>query len=313
MEKEMKKLLIIYNAKAGLDNQHVHFMDALEYLTLHGYEVTVYPVVPQNGLTSEWILKNVGHRFDTAIVCGGDGTLNHAVNGLINENIDYPIGYLPVGSTNDFSKTLYGNGSHGFMDICHWLVGGNVRQFDCGRFNDLYFNYVAGFGAFPMVSYTTPQDMKNSLGYVAYVLSFLQSIPDGLSYNRHCRIIHDGIEEEGNFMFGLVTNTTQVAGVKPSVIRDSSISDGIFEANLVKANLSAIEIAEILRSLNREDYSTDALVTFSFKEATFIFDEEVPWTLDGENGGEVQEVNISVLPKKVSIFVSKDNEETIGE
>lgn len=309
MKDEFRKLLIIYNAKAGLGNQNVHFMKALEYLTVNHYEVTVYPVIPDQGYTSEWIFRNVGHRFDRVIVCGGDGTLNHAVNGMINEHLDYPIGYLPVGSTNDFSKSLYGKGNHTFMDICRWLVEGNVYQFDAGKFNDMYFNYVAGFGAFPMVSYTTPQNMKNSIGYAAYVLNFLQSIPEGLSYNRHCRIIHDGIEEEGHYMFGLVTNSTQVAGVKPSVIRDSSLNDGIFEATLIKAGLSALEIGEIIHSMNDEEYSTSALTTFSFREAEFIFDEEVPWTLDGENGGLVQKAHISVLPKAVSIYVSKDNPE----
>lgn len=307
MEKDLKKLLIIYNAKAGLGNQHVHFMNAIEYLTVHHYEVTVYPIVPEQGITCESIFARVGHRFDHAIVCGGDGTLNHAVNGLINEEIEYPIGYLPVGSTNDFSKSLYGNGNRSFMDICRWLVEGNVYQFDVGKFNDLYFNYVAGFGAFPMVSYTTPQDMKNSLGYVAYILNFLQSIPNGLSYRKHCRIVHDGIEEEGNFMFGLITNTTQVAGVKPSVIRDSSLDDGYFEATIVKSDLSPIEIGEIIHSLNRENFSTKALIKFTFKKASFEFDDEVPWTLDGENGGMVQKADISVIPKAVSIFVPEES------
>lgn len=307
MEKEFKKLLIIYNAKAGLGNQHVHFMSAIEYLTVNHFEVTVYPVVPEEGITSEWILKKVGHNFEYIIVCGGDGTLNHAVNGLINEHITCPIGYLPVGSTNDFSKSLYGNGSHSFIDVCQWLVNGKVYQFDTGKFNDLYFNYVAGFGAFPMVSYTTPQDMKNSLGYLAYVLNFLQSIPDGLSYKKHCRIVHDGVVEEGDFMVGLITNTTQVAGVKPSVIKDSSLDDGVFEATLVKADLSAIEIGQIIHSLNNEDFNTKALIKFSFRNASFSFDGEVPWTLDGENGGMVERAEISVIPKAVSIYVPENS------
>ena len=96
MEKDLKKLLIIYNAKAGLGNQHVHFMNAIEYLTVHHYEVTVYPIVPEQGITCESIFARVGHRFDHAIVCGGDGTLNHAVNGLINEEIEYPIFQVTV-------------------------------------------------------------------------------------------------------------------------------------------------------------------------------------------------------------------------
>ena len=149
--------------------------------------------------------------------------------------------------------------------------------------------------------------MKNSLGYLAYVLNFLQSIPDGLSYKKHCRIVHDGVVEEGDFMVGLITNTTQVAGVKPSVIKDSSLDDGVFEATLVKADLSAIEIGQIIHSLNNEDFNTKALIKFSFRNASFSFDGEVPWTLDGENGGMVERAEISVIPKAVSIYVPENS------
>ena len=308
MTDRFRKLLVIYNAKAGLSSQHVQFVEALEYLARHHYEVTLYPIIPEEGITSEWLMANVGSRFDTAIVCGGDGTLNHMVNGMINSQISYPIGYLPAGSTNDFSKTLYGKGQHSLLEVCRWMVEGRIYQFDVGRFNDSYFNYVAGFGAFPMVSYTTPQDLKNSLGYVAYVLNFLQAIPKGLSYSRHCRIVHDGIQEEGNYMFGLVSNSTQVAGIRSQLLADTSLNDGVFEVSLVKAGLSAIEIAEIIHMMNDENYVTPALTTFTFRHAVFEFDEPVPWTLDGENGGLMQKVEVSVMPKAVSIYISEDNE-----
>ena len=305
MTDRFRKLLVIYDAKAGLSGQHVQFAEALEYLARHHYEVTLYPIIPEEGITSEWLMANVGSRFDTAIVCGGDGTLNHMVNGMINNHITYPIGYLPAGSTNDFSKSLYGKGQHSLLEVCRWMVEGRIYQFDVGRFNDSYFNYVAGFGAFPMVSYTTPQDLKNSLGYVAYVLNFLQAIPEGLSYSRHCRIIHDGIQEEGNYMFGLVSNSTQVAGIRSQLLAETSLNDGVFEVMMIKMPKTLMDLSAIvtsLTSLNPLKYDPSMFLFLQTKELKITFEQEMVWSLDGERVSGGKEARIACIKDAFKIL-----------
>ncbi len=303
--KETKKILMIYNQSAGISGSMNDLFQCIEYLSVHGYEVTIFPIVPKKGLTSEEIIRNTKGRFDQYFICGGDGTLNHAVNGMLENDVNLPISYVPVGSTNDFSKSLYGNGNHTFKEICRFITHGQQYSFDIGKFNDSYFNYVAGFGVFPSVSYTTPQDMKNRLGYVAYVLNFLGNIPGGLSYKRHCKITHDGIVDEGDFMFGLITNSISVAGTQPGVIKKSSLNDGVFEALLIKANPTPIDVADMLASFNADKIHSKGILTFQMKEATFEFDDEVPWTLDGEDGGNVKKAEISVVPERISVFVPK--------
>ena len=304
---EKKKILLLYNANSGISTKN-NFFDVIDYLAVNGYEVTVYPIEPKKGLTSEGILHDTKNRFDIVMVYGGDGTLNHAVNGLINENLKMPVAYVPSGSTNDFSKSLYGDVSHESLDIARWIVEGNTFTYDAGKFNDNYFNYVAGFGAFPMVSYTTPQHMKNSIGYAAYILNFLGSIPGGLSYTTHAVIEHDGIREEGDYMFGLITNSVSVGGVQPGLIKRSSLNDGYFEATMVKSNLNPIEIANVLNALKSEDPHSDYVTTFQMKHASFHFDKPVPWTLDGEDGGEETDVEMDVEPKAVTVFSPKESE-----
>ncbi len=298
-----KKILMIYNQKAGISGSMNDLFQCIEYLSVHGYEVTIFPIVPKKGLTSESIIGNTKGRFDQYFICGGDGTLNHAINGLIDNDIHLPISYVPVGSTNDFSKSLYGTKNHTFKEICRFITHGKTYDYDIGKFNQNYFNYVAGFGIFPSVSYTTPQDMKNRLGYVAYVLNFLTTIPGGLTYCKHCKITHDGIVDEGDFMFGLITNSISVAGTQPGVIKKSSLNDGIFEALLIKANPSPIDIAEMINAFNGNKVHCKGVLTFQMKEATFEFDHEVPWTLDGEDGGNIQTAHIQVIPERISVFV----------
>jgi YegS/Rv2252/BmrU family lipid kinase len=302
MNDTKKRALVLYNSNAGTGSSAEDLMKAIEYLTLNHIEVTIYPIMPSEGLVSETILDENHDRFDLAIVCGGDGTLNHAINGILKDNIHMPIGYVPVGSTNDFSKSLYGNHGHSILDVCHYIVNGKTFTYDAGKFNDSYFNYVAGFGAFPMVSYTTPQNMKNSLGYTAYILKLISAIPEGLSFNRHCIVEHDGITEEGNYMFGLITNSVSVGGVQPGLIKKSSLNDGIFEVTMVKANLNPVQIANVLNALNSDSPHSDSVTTFQMKHGKFTFDSEVPWTLDGEDGGNEKDIVIDVVPDAVTIF-----------
>jgi diacylglycerol kinase family enzyme len=140
------------------------------------------------------------------------------------------------------------------------------------------------------------------------VLKFLSELPDGLSYSKHCRIVHDGITEEGNFMFGLITNSISVAGMQPGVIKMSSLNDGVFEATVVKAGLDAIKIADVLRTLNSDNPNSDNVLSFQTKHCEFYFDEEVPWTLDGEDGGTPKQVTLDVIPDAVTIYVPKEQE-----
>lgn len=298
-----KRILMIYNQKAGISGSMNDLFKCIEYLSVHGYQVTIFPVVPKKQLTCESIISETKGAYDQYFICGGDGTLNHAVTGIMENDMHLPISYAPVGSTNDFSKSLYGNHSHSFVDICRFITHGKLFSYDIGQFNNSYFNYVAGFGIFPSVSYTTPQDVKNRLGYVAYILNFLTTIPGGLTYCKHCKITHDGVVDEGDFMFGLITNSISVAGTQPGVIKKSSLNDGVFEALLIKANPSPIDVADMISAFNGGKEHCKGVLTFQMKEATFEFDGEVPWTLDGEDGGNVQKANISVIPERIAVYV----------
>ena len=107
-----------------------------------------------------------GSDFDLAVCIGGDGTLNEVVTGLARGHIDVELGYIPTGSTNDFA--VCHELSFDVMTAAENIVKGETRRFDLGKFGDRYFSYVAAFGAFSGLSYTTPQNLKNVFGHSAY-------------------------------------------------------------------------------------------------------------------------------------------------
>ena len=164
--KRKKRILLLVNTSAGVGSARGKLYDIIKNLAVRDCEVTAYPILPEQGLDSEQLIAEYGKDYDVVMCCGGDGTLNHVIRGVMNAGLSCPIGYLPSGSTNDFARSI---GIPGEVDEnCRAVAGDHVFAYDIGKFNSVYFNYVAAFGAFTKVSYSTNQTAKNVLGYPAF-------------------------------------------------------------------------------------------------------------------------------------------------
>lgn len=95
---------------------------------------------------------------------------------------------------------------------------------DIGSFNDRYFIYVAAFGAFTDVAYSTPQPVKNIFGHLAYVLEGATRLGSIQAYP--LTVEHDGGVEEGGFCYGMVSNTVSVGGFKGMPAEPSAWTTG---------------------------------------------------------------------------------------
>jgi YegS/Rv2252/BmrU family lipid kinase len=300
-----RKLLLLYNASAGTGVARRNLYQLITQLAEKGCETVAYPILPKRGLTTERIvemLKERGQHFDYIACCGGDGTLNHLVNALMQAGWnEIPVLYVPTGTTNDFARSLHipGDPARSAALLDH----GQAFCYDIGQFENRYFNYVAAFGAFTAVSYETDQNMKNAIGYAAYILTGVLSASDSLMSRIHMRIEHDGIIEEDAYLFGAVSNTTSVAGIKSPALSKAEMDDGLFEVILIKAPDDLNDVREILQSLAQGNTEGGYFRVFRTDEVRFAADQEVSWTLDGENGGEIESAVVRVVPKAVRILV----------
>lgn len=281
--KSKKRILLLVNAVSGTKNAVTNLFAMVEELTMRNCLVTVYPVVPERGLISEDII-NFYHAgdYDVIACCGGDGTLNHLINTLMKNNIQCPIGYIPTGSTNDFSRSMNQGKSLSLEEQCAAIANGNTLAYDIGKVNDAYFNYITAFGAFTKVSYSTPQKLKNVLGYGAYMVNLIGNLSEVITYRRHVRYEYDSGSGEGYFVFGAVCNTTSVAGVESPLVKHSSLSDGLFEVIMISAPNNISEFNRILQKMSTGDTDDKLLIKFTTKRVVFHFDKELNWTLDGE-------------------------------
>ncbi|MDD6428376.1 diacylglycerol/lipid kinase family protein [Candidatus Weimeria sp. HCP3S3_B5] len=297
-----KKLLFIYNPHSGRGMIRMSLSDIIEIMVRAGYEVSVYPTQkPKDAM--EQTLSH-GGEYDRIVVSGGDGTLDEVVTGVMKSGLDVPVGYIPAGSTNDFGASLgIPKDMTQAANIASW---GIPRAFDVGRFGDDYFVYVAAFGIFTQTAYSTSQQLKNVLGHSAYILSAFKQLRDIPSYRM--QVEYDGNVLYDEFIFGMVTNTLSVGGIKGIIPGDKKLDDGLFEVTLVKTPKNPMELNEIVGGLTGvlKDADTDMVSSFQTRSIVFTTAEEIPWTLDGEYGGSVSKVQIENLHRKMNIVVESD-------
>ena len=214
-----------------------------------------------------------------------------------------PVGYIPAGTTNDFAKSLHIPRKP--LAAADNAVKGVPFPCDIGKFNDSVFVYIAAFGIFTDVSYETDQAVKNVLGHMAYILEGAKRIFNIPSYK--IKVEHDGEVIEDEFIFGMVTNSRSVGGFSNMVGKNIVFDDGLFEVTLIKTPKNPIALQEIIAALLIEQVDTKHMYTFKTKKITFDSVEEIPWTLDGEFGGEQDYVEIENVQKAMEIMVPENH------
>lgn len=292
----MKTLLFIYNPHAGKQRIARQLSDVVYLFATAGYEVTVHPTLYRGDATRA--AAEEGHKYDHVVCCGGDGTLNEVVTGLLAHPDVLPtLGYLPAGTTNDFSKTLKLPAN--LMKAAQIAVEGTPSLCDVGEFNGRPFAYVAGFGVFTEVSYSTPQNAKNWLGHLAYVLEGIKSVSQLKSY--HMKVTHDGEALEDDFIYGMVSDSISVGGFRGVKKETVKLDDGLFEVMLVKTPRTPEEFTSILNALVKK-MPDGNVIGFQSSEIVFECDEPVAWTLDGEFGGDTAMARIRNNARAIRIM-----------
>ena len=285
----MKKLLFVMNPYAGTRKANRHLADILTVFNRAGYQVEVYMTAGQGD--GEAIVSRRAKGKDLVVCCGGDGTFNETVSGLLKTGLDIPVGYIPAGSTNDFAKTLGLNDT--FIRAANRIVTGSPENVDVGKFGDRYFTYVASFGAFTRASYATPQNIKNALGHTAYLLEGISELSQIKKVPVKMELDDETVEDD--FLFGAICNSTSVGGILTLDPKQVDMADGKFEVLLVRAPRDLSEIAECIQAVQKQKYNCKMITFRSASKVKITAPADMPWTLDREreDGHEaVEAVNL---------------------
>lgn len=296
-----KKLLFILNPLSGKGHIKNKLLEIIDIFVKYGYEVTVYSTQKPQDATE--VVRECDGKYHLVVCCGGDGTLNETVSGMMEREKKMPVGFIPSGSTNDFAASLKIPSNMG--KAAQVAVKGTRFACDIGMFNDRYFVYIAAFGLFTDVSYATSQDLKNRLGHTAYLLEGVKRLHAIKSY--HLQISYDGKFIDDKFIYGMVTNSMSAGGFKNITGKNVMLDDGLFEVTLIRMPKTPLELNEIIRSLTNLIDDTELIYTFKTDSMNIKCAEEIPWTLDGEYGGSHVDIVIKNEKQAVEVMVPKEN------
>lgn len=304
----MKKALFIFNPHSGKALIRNHLMEIVDILVKDGYELTVYSTQGRGDACRA--VRERRKSYELIVCSGGDGTLDEIVTGMMQSGFRTTIGYIPAGSTNDFANSLKIPST--MKKAAEAVVGGTVFSCDVGRFNEDFFVYIAAFGLFTEVSYGTPQEMKNMLGHLAYILEGVRHLQNIRSHHLKVTSVSENGETvviEDDFIYGMVTNSYSVGGFKSiagNVFKGKiALDDGLFEVTLIKMPKNPMELNSILAALALQNIDTAYMYSFKSGRLVIESEDDIAWTLDGEFGGVHRVVTLTNERQAMDIMVKE--------
>jgi len=290
-----KRVLLVINPKAGMIKSMTTLSDILDVFGENGYETMPFSTKGKNDATE--IVKKNAKNHDIVVCCGGDGTLNEVIEGVMSLEAPLPIGYIPTGTSNDFATSL--GLSTRAVQAARDIVGGKLLPHDVGSFNDNhYFSYVASFGTMSDISYLTSQKMKNAIGHFAYTLKGAVAFFKMKAY--HAKIEFDNKAIEGDFILGGVSNAKSIGGIIKLKNKDIVLNDGVFELIFFRKPKNIGDVANIARWLVRQNPGNPSIVLERAAAAVISSKYAIPWTVDGEFAGFNKKVEITNRHNAVS-------------
>lgn len=289
----MRKALVIMNPVAGKGEGLKHKSWIVEKL---GNSSIDFDYVES---TYEGEIEKLTHeldmdKFSEIIVIGGDGTLVEAINGI--KGRDIKLGLIPVGTGNDFARTL--SGEINPRNALDSIIDGNFTAIDLGRVNDKYFVNVTGFGIDSYILANMVIFKKFLGGSLAYLASTLYTLFKFKSKKVKLHINGEVLERE--IMLAAISNG-QYFGGGMKISPNAKVDDGEFELVLVN-KISIIKFLSVFQKVYKGTHLTVSEVEVFKSKAFFIESEEsIPINVDGNLYGSTP-IDVKVSDVKVKMY-----------
>ncbi len=297
----MKKLLFVMNPYAGVRKGVKFLADIIAIFNQNGYEVVTYMTSGSGDCQN--VVTRRALDMDLVVCCGGDGTFNETIAGVLASGKDVPVGYIPAGSTNDFASSL--GLSPDLCQAARDIMEGEAVTYDAGSFGGRIFSYVASFGIFTRASYATPQGLKNALGHTAYVLQGVTELTQLRTYHLTVQT-EDGTYIEDDFIFGAISNSTSMAGILTLDPKQVDLQDGKFELMLIRKPKDLIELTDCILCLQKQQYNSKIMTFLSSAQLSVTAPEGMGWTLDGERETGKAQIEVTCLHQAFRLIQRKD-------
>lgn len=298
----MKKAVLLYNPKAG-NRQIISHLDYItERMQKMGYELSLFRSDAKGAITQYITAYISDQNTDLILVSGGDGTINEAVNGLVQKGIDIPMVILPLGTANDFAYSAHIPGN--VEEVLDLIEKGELRYVDIGKVNERYFINVCNMGLFSGISHIVDLELKKKFGKLAYYVKGIEELQNyqamQLKITIHEKII------ENDYILVLIFNG-KAAGGFTKLAKNASIEDGVFDfIGIKKAEIHEIPMLflKILQGEHLNDPNIDYFVSDEVSIECKNSDKAFITDIDGEEGPDFP-LNIEVKKNLIRVYLPK--------
>ncbi|MDM8534612.1 diacylglycerol kinase family lipid kinase [Clostridiaceae bacterium HSG29] len=267
----MRKILFVVNPVAGKGNGKILIPIIKERFADYDYDIIIST---KKSIITELVEKKINEKnYSDIIAAGGDGTLTEVINGVNGHNI--AIGLLPIGSGNDFAKTLnIGNNIDNAIDI---IKGGIHRKVYTCSINDITFINVVGIGIdAEILNYK--DNSKILKGKMNYLVSTLRGI---INYSPTKKDIYiDDKLISKNTLFIAIGNGKYIgSGMKITPFANTESKDfNICTIGNLKKHILIKSLTKLYKGLHGE---VDGVDMYFGKDIKIEFESEIPVDVDG--------------------------------
>jgi diacylglycerol kinase (ATP) len=289
------KFLLMYNPVSGKSKFKSKIEHIEKMFNENNIQVDIYESKEKNDLVN--YAYKMASKYDVFLVCGGDGTINEVVNGVMKSDVRPAIAVIPCGTANDIAAIL--GVPKNYKRAIKMYFKETPILMDINQMNDRYFVYAAASGVLTKISYDISRKALNRYGYLAYVFEGMKDLAQDYRYKVNIKHDEGHLLTECMMVLGLSSN--RVGGMRLVNFSHSKLNDGLFELRVFtrKRRFRRFRyLSSFLRGGRklREDYH---LASSSFDIKT---DEHVVWNTDGEQGVS-GDIKISVNQKALKFYV----------
>lgn len=290
------KTCIICNPDAGSVDDSGEMLEQLR----HADSATVH-VTEKQGEATEFARDAAQNGYEQIVAAGGDGTLNEVINGVADHLARVRIGLIPLGTGNDFARSLGLPDS--VPDCIELLTSGSVRAIDVVRVTSdhvRFFVNVSAGGFSGTVDEKLTPEIKKSWGPLAYLRCAAEALPELRAYRTEV-VLDDSTRLELDLYNAIIANGRFVAGGTP-VAPEASLDDGLLDVVLVPEGPAAGIAMMAAQMLVGKHLGSEALLFHRASKVAVTSRPAMWFNVDGELVGDVPVV-FEVMPRALQFIV----------
>ncbi|MCE5090550.1 diacylglycerol kinase family lipid kinase [Staphylococcus devriesei] len=300
MDQKFNHGVLFYHEHSGIKNIYEGLGEVTKSLTTICKHLSIQ-LSENEGDIIKYCEKIKNHDYssdvDVVFILGGDGTVNELVNGVMKHDLNVPIGVIPGGTFNDFSKTL--NLDPDFKKASEQLKSSHIESYDVMKVNDSYVLNFVGLGLIVQNAENVQEGRKDIFGKLSYIGSTVKTLmnPEYFDYTLNV----DGKEYSGNISMLVIANGPNIGGGRIPLM-DLSPQDGKVNTFIFDRQSFTI-LNDVFKKRDSMDWNeiTNGIDHIEGSHITLSTEPSMKVDIDGEIGLQTP-ITIEVLPKALQIL-----------